>query len=183
MWLGLKSQTRRYLQAKIKTLEFDKPMLNSVKRLAKRIARKDARQHDEIVYRIGLSAIKAARATYDNITRIQQADLQVFSQYGEDGIIDFLTSKLNIDKPTFVEIGTEDYSESNTRFLFQRTSTKGMIIDCDPALAHKVKNVLQLLLERQSDNKKQLCYQGKYSPIANRRWRRMAQQRYLQPRH
>jgi hypothetical protein len=117
-------------------------MLNSVKRLAKRIAHKDARQHDEIVYRIGLSAIKAASANYDKITRIQQADLQVFSQYGEDGIIDFLASKLNIDKPTFVEIGTEDYSESNTRFLFQRTSTKGMIIDCDPALAHKAKNVL-----------------------------------------
>ena len=42
-----------------------------------------------------------------------------------------------------MEIGTEDYRESNTRFLFQRTSTKGMIIDCDPALAQKAKNQLR----------------------------------------
>ena len=99
-------------------------------------------RHDELKYKIGISAILASRQQYQNYKSIEEADLQVFSQYGEDGIIDFLTTKLNLTKPSFTEIGTEDYSESNTRFLFQRTNTKGLIIDSDPNLNEKVKNVL-----------------------------------------
>ena len=97
---------------------------------------------DELKYRIGISAIAAARCRYDNIQRIEEADLRVFSQYGEDGILDFITSRLGLLKPTFIEIGTEDYRESNTRFLYQRTNTKGLIIDSDTGLVVKVKAVL-----------------------------------------
>lgn len=120
-------------------------MLRKIKRLlttASILETRSERRHDELIYRIGLSAIAAARASYEKINRIEQADLKIFSQYGEDGIIDFLVTKLDILKPTFTEIGTEDYSESNTRFLFQRTSSKGLIIDCDPQLGEKVKTVL-----------------------------------------
>jgi len=98
---------------------------------------------DELKYRIGLSAIAAARNRYDNIQQIEEADLRVFSQYGEDGIIDFICARLGLLKPTFVEIGTEDYSECNTRFLFQRTNTKGLIIDNDIELAQKAKFILR----------------------------------------
>lgn len=97
---------------------------------------------DESIYRIGLAAIMASRQNYASLQSIVNADLKVFSQYGEDGILDFLTYKLNIPKPIFVEIGTGDYRESNTRFLYQRTNTKGMIIDCDQQLTDKVKNIL-----------------------------------------
>ena len=38
--------------------------------------------------------------------------------------------KLNIEKPKFVEIGVGDYTESNTRFLFESRIAKGLIIDC-----------------------------------------------------
>ena len=37
---------------------------------------------------------------------------------------------LKIEKPKFVEIGVGDYSECNTKFIFERTSAKGLIIDC-----------------------------------------------------
>lgn len=54
----------------------------------------------------------------------------IYSQNGEDGIIDYLIFQLNIEKPKFLEIGVGDYSESNTRFFYERTSSKGAIIDC-----------------------------------------------------
>ena len=41
-------------------------------------------------------------------------------------------------KPKFIEIGTGDYSESNTRFLFERTNCKGLIVDCIKNLKKKV---------------------------------------------
>ena len=100
-------------------------------------------RQDELSFRIGLSAISYAKYTsYSKISQLYEADLKVFSQYGEDGIIDFLTTKLNLAKPTFIEIGTGDYSESNTRFLFQRTNTRGKIVDCDKLLEQKARAVL-----------------------------------------
>ena len=47
----------------------------------------------------------------------------------EDGIIDYLIYNLNLEKPTFLEIGVGDYAESNTRFLFERYNSKGAIVD------------------------------------------------------
>ena len=117
-------------------------MLNKLKRIKSRLASRINFNNDEIIYRIGLSAIAAARSNYSKISRLEQADTRVFSQYGEDGIIDFIVEKLGIIKPSFIEVGTEDYSESNTRFLFQRTNTKGLIIDGDPALTDKSRKVL-----------------------------------------
>ena len=117
-------------------------MLGRIKTLYQQASLKLHEDTSEVFFRIGLSAIAAARGNYKNITRLEQADLKVFSQHGEDGIIDFIIDRLGILKPTFVEIGTEDYSESNTRFLFQRTNTKGLIIDCDAALKEKSKKTL-----------------------------------------
>lgn len=117
-------------------------MLNNLKRIKSKLTSRINLDNDEIIYRIGLSAIAAARINYSKISRLEQADTKVFSQYGEDGIIDFIVEKLGITKPSFIEVGTEDYSESNTRFLFQRTNTKGLIIDGDPALADKSRKVL-----------------------------------------
>ena len=50
-----------------------------------------------------------------------EVDYKIFSQNGEDGIIDYLIYNLNLEKPTFLEIGVGDYAESNTRFLFERS--------------------------------------------------------------
>ena len=60
----------------------------------------------------------------------------------EDGIIDFIV-KLNLRKPTFVEIGG-DYSESNTRFLYETYYSKGLIIDNIENFKEKVSNNVSL---------------------------------------
>ncbi|NBX12165.1 MAG: hypothetical protein EBR19_08195, partial [Chitinophagaceae bacterium] len=60
---------------------------------------------------------------------IQQAEFKVFSQWGDDGIIQFLVSYLDISTKTFIEFGVEDYSESNTRFLLINNNWKGLVLD------------------------------------------------------
>ncbi len=64
-----------------------------------------------------------------NIISLKDVEFSVFSQFGEDGIINWLVNKLpNINK-VFLEIGTEDYWESNTRFLLKNNNWKGYLIE------------------------------------------------------
>lgn len=60
---------------------------------------------------------------------IHDYEFKVFSQYGDDGIIQYLVRKLNITEKTFVEFGVENYREANTRFLLINNNWKGLIID------------------------------------------------------
>ena len=53
----------------------------------------------------------------------------VFSQWGEDGLIAYLVSRVKIDRPWFVEFGVEDYREANTRFLLVAQNWRGLVID------------------------------------------------------
>ena len=102
------------------------------------------RNFDDIKFLTGQSILESKRQNYKNYKNINQAELRVFSQFGEDGIIDFLIEKLNIKFAKFVEVGTSDYSESNTRFLFETGKSEGLIIDSDEKLHSKVKSLFQL---------------------------------------
>jgi hypothetical protein len=64
---------------------------------------------------------------------LQQSEFQVFSQNGEDGILQYLISRVPIASKTFVEFGVQDYSESNTRFLATKDHWAGLIIDASDA--------------------------------------------------
>jgi hypothetical protein len=63
----------------------------------------------------------------------QDAEYRVFSQWGEDGILDWLVSRVPIARERFVEFGVEDYTEANTRFLLGNRNWSGLIFDGDPA--------------------------------------------------
>ena len=60
---------------------------------------------------------------------LADAEFQVFSQFGEDGIIQHLISKVPIANDVFVEFGVEDYTESNTRFLLVNDNWRGLVLD------------------------------------------------------
>lgn len=64
-----------------------------------------------------------------NPKKLSEVEFKVFSQFGEDGIIEFLVSKLNIKNKFFIEFGVENYNESNTRFLMMNRNWSGLIID------------------------------------------------------
>ena len=61
--------------------------------------------------------------------QLQDAEFKVFSQFGEDGIIQHLVRTVAPAETSFVEIGTGDYRESNTRFLLQNDNWRGVVID------------------------------------------------------
>ncbi len=53
----------------------------------------------------------------------------VFSQWGEDGLIEYLVSRVPIERPWFIEFGVENYREANTRFLLVTRNWRGLVID------------------------------------------------------
>lgn len=60
---------------------------------------------------------------------LTEAEFKVFSQFGEDGIIQYLISRVPVERELFVEFGVEDYRESNTRFLLTVGKWGGLVID------------------------------------------------------
>lgn len=64
-----------------------------------------------------------------DIVSLDEVEFQVFSQRGEDGIIQYLINKIDIPNKVFVEFGVETYTESNTRFLLMNNNWSGLVID------------------------------------------------------
>lgn len=68
----------------------------------------------------------------ENISSLDEVEFQVFSQRGEDGIIQYIINKIEIPNKVFIEFGVETYTESNTRFLLFNNNWSGLVIDGDP---------------------------------------------------
>lgn len=68
-----------------------------------------------------------------NAKSFREAEFKVFSQFGDDGIIQYLIARLEIPLAlsTFVEFGVQDYTESNTRFLLMNDNWRGLVMDGD----------------------------------------------------
>lgn len=73
-----------------------------------------------------------------NIEKLAEAEFKVFSQWGDDGIIQWLVANLSINTRRFVEIGIEDYSESNTRYLLMHDNWSGLVVDADSTNIRKI---------------------------------------------
>jgi hypothetical protein len=70
---------------------------------------------------------------------VQSAEFRVFSQWGEDGILQHLLRHVPISKKIFVEFGVEDYTESNTRYLLMNGNWAGLVIDGNPKNIESIK--------------------------------------------
>ncbi len=64
-----------------------------------------------------------------NSFEFNEYEFKVFSQFGEDGLIQYLIKNLNISNKRFIEFGVENYEEANTRFLLENDNWSGLIID------------------------------------------------------
>ena len=67
-------------------------------------------------------------------------EFQVYSQWGEDGLIQHLIHQVPIERPIFVEFGVEKYTESNTRFLLTNNNWSGLVIDGPELHIEYIKN-------------------------------------------
>ena len=93
------------------------------------------KQQNELKILTGLSLL--ARENYSK--NINDHELKIFSQFGEDGIIDFLVKKINLKNKNFIEFGVEDYEESNTKFLLEGKYWNGLVFDSSQTFINSIK--------------------------------------------
>jgi len=85
------------------------------------------RRLDEV--KINQGRILALMQRELRLPNLSDYEFKVFSQWGEDGILQHLTSHLAVRNRTFIEFGVEDFHEANCRFLLVKDGWRGFVID------------------------------------------------------
>lgn len=114
-------------------------MFNLYHKIAKKIARRVFLYSDSHLFCQG-QILSRLNRNIDKLNNVSQAEFKIFSQWGDDGIIDWLVEHLNIEHKLFVEFGVENYTESNTRFLMMHKNWSGLIFDGSQRHIDDVKN-------------------------------------------
>ncbi len=65
----------------------------------------------------------------DRVGSLAEVEFRVSSQFGEDGIIEWLCQKIPSLSRSFVEFGVENFAEANTRFLIENRGWRGLVMD------------------------------------------------------
>ena len=110
-----------------------------IKRLI-RFLKKISETHER-VYKIqeAIGRIESRQIAKYESKDFLKSQFRVFSQWGEDGLLQYLVSNIKFCNNKFIEFGVEDYYESNTRFLLSNNNWSGLIIDGDPENINKIK--------------------------------------------
>ena len=78
---------------------------------------------------IGDSSINASTAARDQYKYLWDAEVSVFSQNGEDGILNYICDKLELGKPSVIEVGAGNFTECNSRYLAEHRSANVLAVD------------------------------------------------------
>ncbi len=70
---------------------------------------------------------------------VRDYGVRVFAQWDEDGILAYLLDTVGDVPKRFVEIGVEDYTECNTRFLLRQGDWRGVVVEADPNHARRIR--------------------------------------------
>jgi len=76
-----------------------------------------------------LGRIESRQLSNIKSDNLNDYEFRVFSQWGEDGIIQHLIRSIDIPIKHFVEFGVQNYRESNTRFLLVNNNWSGLVMD------------------------------------------------------
>ena len=76
----------------------------------------------------------------ERLGKLSESEFSGFSQWGEDGIIDWLIERLPGLPHTFVEFGVEDYRESHTRLLLHLRNWRGLVMDGSAENINNIQN-------------------------------------------
>jgi hypothetical protein len=80
-----------------------------------------------INFKHALYTFKRSRSSND----INLWEKKVYSQNGEDGLIEYIFDAIGVTNRYYVEFGTQDGSECNTKYLRKFKSWKGLLMDGD----------------------------------------------------
>jgi len=108
--------------------------MNLFKKILKRFGGEIQPHHPIYLMSERLIVLQALKYSKKNriikkIEDLSEVEFCAFSQWGEDGIIDWLIERLPSIPKTFIEFGVEDYRQSNTRLLLQLKNWQGLIMD------------------------------------------------------
>jgi len=103
--------------------------MNFISRIKYYIVRLLGLGRDLDYVRINQGIILAEINKNKDIRLLPDVEYKVFSQWGEDGIIQYLIGNLEIRNKTFIEFGVEDFFESNCRFLLMKDHWRGFVVD------------------------------------------------------
>jgi hypothetical protein len=107
-------------------------MTSRIRRFVRRIIRTLTA---DIVRRGETNTVLSAKLHVDRIRNtggiaaLSDVEFRAFSQWGEDGIIQYLIHTVPISDTSFVEFGVENYTEANTRFLLINDQWRGLVLD------------------------------------------------------
>jgi hypothetical protein len=118
--------------------------MNLIRNVLTRLGRGHRAEHAELRRAVDRSTLLAAQLLVGQLRQrgplpsLHDAEFQVFSQFGDDGIIQYLVHALEPLDHTFVEFGVQDYREANTRFLLLHDGWRGLVMDSDPDLVARI---------------------------------------------
>lgn len=99
-----------------------------IKKVARLFGISNSKPNNEaILLAIGAMLSKQQYTMQSN--NINDYEFKIFSQWGDDGIIQYLIKNIDIKNETFIEFGVENYLESNTRFLLMNNNWSGFVMD------------------------------------------------------
>jgi hypothetical protein len=116
-----------------------KKIVNTFSRLIRRSIQRFGRHRDDS----SLLAIGSMLSNQQNSmesTNINDYEFKIFSQFGDDGIIQYLIKNIPIKNEIFIEFGVGNYLESNTRFLMMNNNWTGFVMDGSEQAMRSLKN-------------------------------------------
>ena len=113
----------------------------NIKRRLKVIEKRIAQLHSSIAkIQEASGRIENRQLRSETNHHLTSYEFRVFSQWGEDGIIQFLIKNIKIDRKIFVEFGADNFKESNTRFLLINNNWSGLVMDSSEKNINYIKN-------------------------------------------
>jgi hypothetical protein len=89
---------------------------------------------------LALGSILSKQQWSLNSHNINDYEFKIFSQFGDDGIIQYLIKHVYIENEIFIEFGVGNYLESNTRFLMTNNNWSGFVMDGSDLAMSSLKN-------------------------------------------
>ncbi len=116
-----------------------KNLVKKITRLIRKIISMPYIQNDE-TYLLAVGAMLSNQQYLMNLKDINNYEFKIFSQFGDDGIIQYIIKNVEIVNEVFIEFGVGNYMESNTRFLMMNNNWSGFVMDGSFRAMNNLKN-------------------------------------------
>jgi len=108
--------------------------------IGNRIYRLFQQELSAIRVRVGQQTLLTSKLLRETFTKLSDAEVTIFSQWGEDGILDYLCDIASLDRPNILELGAGNFEECNSRFLIENRLSNSVLVDARNDLIPRAQN-------------------------------------------